>query len=132
VWRDIFKLADMWQMTRIQNIVLSHLGRAKLDAAEKIKLCERDELGRSRARDAYIEICTREQPLTSEEFQALGMDPVLLIMPIRERIIANRLGQEQLREEAIVDDVIGGSRTESSVAVSTQHIVDAIPLSCLM
>ncbi|KAJ7506944.1 hypothetical protein B0H11DRAFT_1969596 [Mycena galericulata] len=110
VWRDILKLADMWQMTGIKYIALNHLSRAKFDPIEKIKLCERDDVGRYQAREAYIQVCTREEPLTSTEFQALGMDPVLRIMQIRERILANRHsreGQETLSEEDIVDDTIG-------------------------
>ncbi|KAJ6584088.1 hypothetical protein DFH09DRAFT_1275110 [Mycena vulgaris] len=94
-------------MTQIKNMALRHLGRAKLDAIEKIKLCEYDYLGRYGARDAYIEVCTREQPLTPMEFQALGMDLVLLIMQIRERIITNRRAEEKLLEENIVDEAIG-------------------------
>ncbi|KAJ7253897.1 hypothetical protein C8J57DRAFT_1722280 [Mycena rebaudengoi] len=87
----------------IVTLALNHLGRAELDAIEKIKFCERDDLGRWQARDAYIEICTREWPLTSAEFQALGMDIVLLIMQIRERIIANRRAEARLRAAVRTD-----------------------------
>jgi len=110
VWHDILKLADMWQMTGIKYIALDHLRGAKFDPIEKIKHCERNSIGRYEARDAYIWVCTREESLTPTEFQTLGMDLVLLIMQIRERIIANRRpakGEETAREKDIVDAMIG-------------------------
>ncbi|KAJ7089069.1 hypothetical protein C8R44DRAFT_545584, partial [Mycena epipterygia] len=86
VWCDILKLADMWQMTGIKYIALNHLRGARFNPIEKIKHCERDDVGTYEAREAYIQICTREEPLAATEFQALGMDLVLRIMQIRERI----------------------------------------------
>jgi hypothetical protein len=96
-------------MVAIKNMALSHLQRARLNPIEKIKLCEREDLERYESRKAYIQVCTREESLSAAEFQGLGMDSVLLIMQIRERIIANRRldKQEMLSEEGIVDDVIG-------------------------
>jgi hypothetical protein len=93
-------------MYRIQSIARGHiLGYRNLDPIEEIKLCEDC---RYDAKDAYIKVCTREEALTSTEFQVLGMDLVLLIMQIRERIIANRRGSEsECTEEDIVVDMIG-------------------------
>ncbi|KAK7042140.1 BTB domain-containing protein [Favolaschia claudopus] len=106
VWRNILKLAEKWQMDRVRGIALGHLLRGKLDAAEKIRLCE--SVGRWQAQDAYVQICTRAEPLSAAEFQVLGMEPVLLIMQIRERLIVNRQDSTQARRvEDIVDDVIG-------------------------
>ncbi|KAJ7651368.1 hypothetical protein FB45DRAFT_859923 [Roridomyces roridus] len=109
VWRDALKLADMWEMTQIRYLALSHLKRAKMDIIDRIKLCEREDVVTCEARDAYLAICTREQPLTPTEFQALGMDSVLRIMQIRERIMASRGSQSgnQPAAESIIDDVIG-------------------------
>ncbi|KAJ7433219.1 hypothetical protein FB451DRAFT_1110935 [Mycena latifolia] len=112
VWHDILKLADMWQMSRTKSIALNHLRGAKFDPIEKIKHCERDDVGRYQAREAYIQVCTREESLTATEFQALGMDLVLQIMQIRERILIYRRATGELREplsceEDIVDDMIG-------------------------
>ncbi|KAJ7041545.1 hypothetical protein C8F04DRAFT_1177010 [Mycena alexandri] len=111
-WRDFLKLADMWKMTRAKDFALEKLMRpGRLNSKELIALCKRDDLKgyRWHAREAYIEICTRAEPLTPAEFQAFGMDAVLLIMQIRECIVANRHSAdlEKPREEDIVDNVIG-------------------------
>ncbi|KAF8204191.1 hypothetical protein K438DRAFT_1757454 [Mycena galopus ATCC 62051] len=105
VWRDILKLAEMWKMTRVVYIAQKHLRNAEIDPIEIIKLCERDHHA---AREAYIQIGTRKESLSATEFQTLGMDLVLLIMQIRERIIANRgaSAAESLDEGKIVDGVI--------------------------
>jgi hypothetical protein len=91
----------MWQMYRIQCIARGHiLGYENLDPIEKIKLCEDC---RYNAKDAYIKVCTREEALTSTDFQVLGIDLVLLIMQIRERIIGNRRESERTEEDIVVD-----------------------------
>ncbi|KAJ7666661.1 hypothetical protein DFH06DRAFT_1040145 [Mycena polygramma] len=110
VWRDALKLADMWKMDRIKEIALGHLLSAELDPIERIQLCEHDGVNRYNAKDAYIKICTREESLTPAEFQALGMDVVLLVMQIRERILASRRDQPEANEVNIgniVDNAIG-------------------------
>ncbi|KAJ7861716.1 hypothetical protein B0H14DRAFT_2741694 [Mycena olivaceomarginata] len=58
---------------------------------------------RYNAKDAYIKVCTREEALTSTDFQVLGIDLVLLIMQIRERIIGNRRESERTEEDIVVD-----------------------------
>ncbi|KAJ7095539.1 hypothetical protein C8R44DRAFT_644958 [Mycena epipterygia] len=107
-WRNILRLADMWQMARIKTIALEKLMQAELPTIERIMLCERHNLTRDRtALGAYLEVCTREAPLTAAEFQTLGINVVLKIVAARERIIANRAASERVPEEDIVADAMG-------------------------
>ncbi|KAJ7713554.1 hypothetical protein B0H16DRAFT_542135, partial [Mycena metata] len=111
-WRDVLKLADMWKMTRAKDFALDKLMRQRgLSPNEWIVLFERDDLkgSRWRAKKAYLEVCTRVEPLTPAEVHAFGTDAVLLIRQIRERIAANRHSPdaEKVSEGHIVDDVIG-------------------------
>ncbi|KAJ7651395.1 hypothetical protein FB45DRAFT_1051129 [Roridomyces roridus] len=110
VWKDILKLADMWKMEQIKDHALGHLRRGKMDAMEKIKHCEREDVPTYEAKEAYMELCTRTEPLTAADFQVLGMDIGLRIMQIRERILASRVPQAGIKPQSegeIVDDVIG-------------------------
>ncbi|KAJ6489422.1 hypothetical protein DFH09DRAFT_948141, partial [Mycena vulgaris] len=111
VWRDILKLADLWQMTRIKDIAVESWMKTELDPAVRITLCERPDVERSRARDAYMKICTREAPLTAGEMKILGTDLFLRIMETRERIIALRQVPTQpgAVEEMVEDALIIGS-----------------------
>ncbi|KAJ7174679.1 hypothetical protein C8R46DRAFT_1252584 [Mycena filopes] len=118
VWRDALKLADMWKMDRVKTMAIRKLLDTKLKTVERITLCERDDVERWLARAAYLKICTRTEPLTSAEFQALGMDLGLRIVQIRERIIASRNGEGQ-SEGDIVDDVIGREPMVPSIAVKS-------------
>ncbi|KAJ7768163.1 hypothetical protein DFH07DRAFT_721462, partial [Mycena maculata] len=108
-WRDILKLAEMWRMTQIQHLAINHLLSATpLGPIERIMLCERDGRHRSEANAAYLEVCARQEPLTTGEFQALSMDVVLLIMQMREKILINRREPDnELRDEDIVKRTIG-------------------------
>ncbi|KAF7342339.1 BTB domain-containing protein [Mycena venus] len=95
-WRAILKLADRWEMDNIKKIALGNLLKAAdLDPLERIMLCERGDLSRDQATDAYISVCTREAPLTVEELKSLSTEVILMITTAREQIIALRGNAEQ-------------------------------------
>jgi hypothetical protein len=58
-------------------------------------LCERGDLSRDQATDAYISVCTREAPLTVEELKMLSTEVILIITAAREQIIALRGNAEK-------------------------------------
>ncbi|KAJ7875577.1 hypothetical protein B0H14DRAFT_2715702 [Mycena olivaceomarginata] len=95
-WRAILRLADRWEMDNIKKIALGNLLKAEdLDPLERIMLCERGDLSRDQATEAYITVCTREAPLTVEELKTLSTEVILIITSAREKIIALRGNAEQ-------------------------------------
>lgn len=83
-------------MSNIKKIALGNLLKvADLDPMEKIMLCEREDLSRDQATEAYISVCTREAPLTMEELKMLSTEVILIISSAREQIIALRGSVEQ-------------------------------------
>ncbi|KAJ7506164.1 hypothetical protein B0H11DRAFT_1974944 [Mycena galericulata] len=95
-WRAILRLADRWEMDNIKKIALGNLLKAEdLDPFERIMLCERSDLLREQATEAYISVCTREEPLTMEELSMLSTEVILIITSAREQIIAVRGNAEQ-------------------------------------
>ncbi|KAJ7503822.1 hypothetical protein B0H11DRAFT_1984362 [Mycena galericulata] len=95
-WRAILRLADRWEMDNIKKIALENLLKAEdLDPFERIMLCERSDLLREQATEAYISVCTREEPLTMEELSMLSTEVILIITSAREQIIAVRGNAEQ-------------------------------------
>ncbi|KAJ6617103.1 hypothetical protein B0H10DRAFT_2034744 [Mycena sp. CBHHK59/15] len=104
-WRSILKLADRWEMDKIKNIALGNLMKADLDPVERIMLCEREDLSRDLATEAYISVCTREAPLTLDELQMLSAEVTMIITSVREQIIALR-GNTELSTVDIVKAAI--------------------------
>ncbi|KAK7042047.1 BTB domain-containing protein [Favolaschia claudopus] len=95
-WRAILRLADRWEMENIKKIALGNLLKAvDLEALERIMLCERTDLSRDQATEAYISVCTREAPLSIEELKTLSTEVILIITSAREQIIALRGNAEQ-------------------------------------
>ncbi|KAF8209167.1 hypothetical protein K438DRAFT_1930081 [Mycena galopus ATCC 62051] len=106
-WRAILGLADRWEMENIKKIALGNLLKAAdLDPLERIMLCERGDLSRDQATEAYISICTREAPLSVEELKTLSTEVILIITSAREQIIALRGNAEQ-SAVAVVKTAVG-------------------------
>ncbi|CAK5266680.1 unnamed protein product [Mycena citricolor] len=104
-WLAILRLADRFSMTRPAQIALEHLmaptATASTDPLERIMLCERPDMSRSDARDAYVRVCTREAALTAEEIARLSPAVVGIIGAARERILRMRSGLEDEAVEVV-------------------------------
>ncbi|KAJ6481506.1 hypothetical protein C8R47DRAFT_982397, partial [Mycena vitilis] len=100
-WRAILRLADRWEMDNIKKIALGNLLKADLDPLERITLCEREDLSRDQATNAYVRLCTREAPLTVEELKMLSTEVILIITSAREQIIALRGNAEQAAVDVV-------------------------------
>jgi hypothetical protein len=95
------QLADRWEMTKIKQIALENLLKADLDPVERIMLCEREDLSRDLATEAYVSVCTRESPLTVEELKLMSNEVASIVMTCRERIIALRGNTESSTMEIV-------------------------------
>ncbi|KAJ7659466.1 hypothetical protein B0H17DRAFT_1096162 [Mycena rosella] len=101
-WRSILRLADRWEMDNIKKIALGNiLNAADVDHMERIMLCERGDLSRDQATEAYISVCTRDAPLTMDELRSLSTEVILIITSAREQIISLRGNAEQSAVEVV-------------------------------
>jgi len=97
-WCAILALADKWEMDTIRKVAFQELGKLPMDPMDKIVLGERYEMGREWASDAYLKICTREEPLTFEEGSRISFNLFTLIAAARERVILQRYFATQFPE----------------------------------
>ncbi|KAF7325144.1 BTB domain-containing protein [Mycena kentingensis (nom. inval.)] len=116
-WLAILRLADRFEMEAIKKLALSNLLRpsspeAALDPLERIILCERDDLSREQATEAYLHMCTREAPLSVEELRQLTEVPevVGIIVSVREETLRLRQSAERSAEEAVKAALAGGKK----------------------
>lgn len=89
-WCAILALADKWQMDTIREVAFQELGKLRMDPMDKIVLCERYQMSREWAFNAYISVCTREEPLTFEEAGKISNHLLALVAAARERVILHR------------------------------------------
>ncbi|KAF7319201.1 BTB domain-containing protein [Mycena chlorophos] len=102
-WQAILRLADRFEMESIKKIALRNLLAADLDPLERIMLCERDDLARSDAEDAYIAVCTREAPLGVEEMVRWGLtvEVIAIVTQAREATLRLREGAGKGAKDAV-------------------------------
>lgn len=88
-WLSILKLAHKWEMERIKVIAVYRLQSpgAKFDAVEKIVICERFDIDRDWAFEAFKDICTRDESLSVGESTTLGPELSVAVSSAREKIM---------------------------------------------
>jgi len=89
-WCAILALADKWQMDTIREVAFQELGKLPMDPMDKIVLCERYQMSREWAFNAFISVCTKEEPLTFEEAGKISNHLLALVAAARERVILHR------------------------------------------
>ncbi|TDL18027.1 hypothetical protein BD410DRAFT_901088 [Rickenella mellea] len=85
-WTSIISLANLWQMDQVKDLAIRELGKMDLPAVTKAALANKYEIEQGWALAAYAEIGARLEPLTTEEGKLLGLDVVIRLAHVRERI----------------------------------------------
>jgi hypothetical protein len=68
----------------MQEVLVNALGRTDMDAVQKIQICQKYKIEPNWAMEAFVTLCTREQPLTVDEGERLGTATSVLIAQARE------------------------------------------------
>ncbi|KAF8644006.1 hypothetical protein AX16_008722 [Volvariella volvacea WC 439] len=83
-WTSILTLADRWKFTSIRELAIAEIVRIGTPV-DKILLGEKFTEGKL-LRSGYLEITTRDQALTKEEGDKLGMEEVVKIASARQQV----------------------------------------------
>ena len=78
-WSSVLKLANMWDFPRIRQMAIEQIGVRTEDPIERIILAERYEIPGWEI-SGMNELCRREQALTLEEGERLGLRRAMTIM----------------------------------------------------
>jgi hypothetical protein len=99
-WIAILDLSTRWEFDDIRELAIKQLLEHKIEPVEKIELEHKYKITRQWAYDAYIDLCSRRPPLTSEEAERLGIETATLINQARERL--EKSGRNKPKEVAKV------------------------------
>ncbi|EJD03042.1 uncharacterized protein FOMMEDRAFT_156407 [Fomitiporia mediterranea MF3/22] len=94
----LLKISRMWEFERINGIVKTRIREVlwdKISAVDKIKLAHDFQL-EEWYEDAYYELATRNESLSVEEAQQLGLEFSIVMAQARERIRTSRLSASQV------------------------------------
>jgi hypothetical protein len=83
-WADILRLAYQWQFAQVYALSVRELEKKVIDHVPKISLYQRYGVDDRYLIPAFAAVCSRPEPLTDDEGEALGLRTALLIARARE------------------------------------------------
>ncbi|KLO19846.1 hypothetical protein SCHPADRAFT_992456 [Schizopora paradoxa] len=86
VWCSVLRIAHKWRFDKVKALAASELEKVQMSPVDKAILARDCELGDEWLVTAYAELGARERPLTKEEGQKLGIDAVIYLAEVREKI----------------------------------------------
>jgi len=94
-WITILRLATIWGFPSVRKLAISHLKTTSMDVMEKIKAFQEYKVPRSDMLPAFVELASRENPLSREEFGVLEDDTKFCITQARETLLRTALSVER-------------------------------------
>lgn len=86
VWSSVLRVAHKWGFDKVKALAVRELEKTQMMPVDKAVLARDCEVGNDWLVTAYAELGARESPLTREEGQRLGLDAVIQLAEVRERI----------------------------------------------
>jgi len=88
-WSSIISLAHMWQFETMSYVAFkAYLALPDIGPVDKIAMRQKYDFPRKDLLKAYAEICTRNNPLSVEEGQKIGLETLALVAQTREELKA--------------------------------------------
>ncbi|KAF8070386.1 hypothetical protein FPV67DRAFT_1668243 [Lyophyllum atratum] len=85
-WVAILDLSTRWKFRDIRKLSIKELAKLEIDPVEKIELMLKYEVKQQWAYSAFIALCSRADGLDVSEGQKLGVEPVIKIALVREKL----------------------------------------------
>ncbi|KAG6920041.1 hypothetical protein DXG01_010109 [Tephrocybe rancida] len=85
-WIAVLDLATRWKFKDIRELSIKELSKFDIDAIEKIELQQKYEVKRQWAWSAFNALCSRTNGLDVAEGRRLGVETVIDISAVRERL----------------------------------------------
>ncbi|KAK7692001.1 hypothetical protein QCA50_005406 [Cerrena zonata] len=87
-WTSTLDLATRWEFTSVRALAIRSIQTLTVPPADCIALCHKYDIADSWTTAAYVALCERIDPLTITEANKLGMEAVVHVVQIRERLRA--------------------------------------------
>ena len=90
-WEIILELAVRWEFPEVKDLAVRELEKKEIADSKRIKLYHANQVDPNILIPRYASLCERENPLTFEEAEDIGMKTVVMISAGREAVRASRL-----------------------------------------
>ncbi|KAF8483648.1 hypothetical protein DFH94DRAFT_319337 [Russula ochroleuca] len=115
-WTSILKLAHQWDFVGVKSLAIRELEQIKIHPLQKISIYHSYGIDRCLLQAAYTAFAIRDEPITIEEGQELGLETVVQLARARELVRAPATGGKSIKDArspvniagAELDDLIRG------------------------
>ncbi|KAI0027588.1 hypothetical protein K488DRAFT_61083, partial [Vararia minispora EC-137] len=83
-WTSILKLSHQWQFPEVKSLALREIEQLPMEPINKIVVYHAYDVDRDLLIESYAALTTRDEPLSLEEGQMLGLETALIIARARE------------------------------------------------
>jgi hypothetical protein len=97
-WIVILDLSTRWEFDDIRKLAIKQLLGHEIEPVHMVELQYKYNIPRQWAYDAYIDLCSREDPLNREETERVGIEAATLVNQAREKL--EKSGRRKPREVA--------------------------------
>jgi len=95
-WITILELSNRWDFLDVHQLAIKQLAEYKTEAVKKIVLQQKHHIEKQWAYESYIELCSRQSPLTRSEADELGIQTATLVNQVREKLTAEGRAKPEL------------------------------------
>lgn len=106
-WTSILKLAHQWDFFGVKDLALRELEQLVIPPLQKIVIYHSYAIDRSLLHAAYTAFAVRDEPITMEEGQELGLDTVIQLVRAREFVRAPATGGKRVKDARSPVNVAG-------------------------
>ncbi|KAF9444179.1 hypothetical protein P691DRAFT_678099 [Macrolepiota fuliginosa MF-IS2] len=96
-WITILRLATTWEFPNIREFAISYINALAIETIDKVKIYQEYHVPRKYLLPLLLELATRDEPLEREEFRAIDVDSLYLIISAREMLRTSRLANPARR-----------------------------------
>lgn len=117
VWVAILRFAYDWSFPEVKALAIRELERKTINLVDRIILYQEYKVDPSLLVPLYAKLCSRDEPLSTEESVRLGVETVVRIFQARERLRSSSLdglkrplsnNVDQANVMQVVEEVWGG------------------------
>lgn len=106
-WTSILKLAHQWDFFGVKELALRELEQLVIPPLQKIVIYHSYAIDRSLLLAAYTAFAVRDEPITMEEGEELGLDTVIQLVRAREFVRAPATGGKRIKDARSPVNVAG-------------------------
>lgn len=95
-WKTILRIAAKWGFDQVRELAVRHLENTDIDLVNRIKLYKEHGVAQKHLFPLYMQLAVRRELITLDEAQILGMETLVKIHSVRERIRAPVIKEQPL------------------------------------